>query len=119
MRPRRLGDQRRFYRDARGYGAAVLTGLVAASVLQGALEYYGASHAIVYGIYPPTAQLIVLGTIGAVIAASREDWLGSAPRSRLHSSLRGALSRDRPGCGWPMGWAAAGWSSATAPPGAG
>jgi hypothetical protein len=66
----------RSIRQQRAYGAAVLTALVAVSVLQGALKYYGASHAIVYGIYPPTAQLIVLGAIAAAVAAGREDWVG-------------------------------------------
>jgi hypothetical protein len=45
-------------------------------MLQAVLKDQGASHAIIYGIYPPTAQLIVLGAIGATIAATREDWLG-------------------------------------------
>jgi hypothetical protein len=45
-------------------------------VLQAVLKNDGVSYAIVYGIYPPTAQLIVLGSIGAVVAAGREDWLG-------------------------------------------
>lgn len=70
------GVRGRSIRQQRAYGAAVLTALVAVSVLQGVLKYDGVSNAIVYGIYPPTAQLIVLGTIGAVIAASREDWPG-------------------------------------------
>jgi hypothetical protein len=53
--------------------AAVWVGVfVALGVLAGA----GVSHAIVYGIYPVTVQLIVLGTLGAAIAATREDWPG-------------------------------------------
>ena len=68
------GVSGRSIRQQRAYGAVVATALVAVSVLQGALKYNGAGHAIVYGVYPPTAQLIVLGTIGAAIAASREDW---------------------------------------------
>jgi len=70
------GVSGRSIRQQRAYGAAVLTALVAVSVLQAVLKNDGVSHAIVYGIYPPTAQLIVLGSIGAAIAASREDWLG-------------------------------------------
>jgi hypothetical protein len=69
------GVSGRSIRQQRGYGVAVLTALVAVSVLQGALKYEGVSHAIVYGIYPPTAQLIVLGTVGAAVAVGREDWL--------------------------------------------
>jgi hypothetical protein len=70
------GVSGRSIRQQRANGAVVLTALVAVSVLQAVLKYDGVSHAIVYGIYPQTAQLIVLGSIGAVIAASREDWLG-------------------------------------------
>jgi hypothetical protein len=70
------GVSGRSIRQQRAYGAVVLTALVAVSVLQAVLKYQGVSHAIVYGIYPPTAQLIVLGSIGAAIAASREHWLG-------------------------------------------
>jgi hypothetical protein len=32
----------------------------------------------VYGTYPLTAQLIVLGALGAAIASTREDWPGFA-----------------------------------------
>ena len=66
----------RSIRQQRAYGAAGVTALVAVSVFQGVLKHDGVSHAIVYGIYPPTAQLIVLGTLGAAIAAGREDWPG-------------------------------------------
>jgi hypothetical protein len=64
----------RSVRRQRAYGAAGVTGLVAVSVFQGALRHDGVSHAIVYGIYPMMAQLIVLGTLGAAIGAAREDW---------------------------------------------
>lgn len=70
------GVSGRSVRQQRAYGAAVVTALVAVSVFQGVLKHDGVSHAIVYGIYPPTAQLIVLGTFGAAIAAGREDWPG-------------------------------------------
>ncbi len=70
------GVSGRSIRQQRAYGAVVLTALVAVSVLQGALKHDGVSHAIVFGIYPPTAQLIVLASIGAAIAAGREDWAG-------------------------------------------
>jgi hypothetical protein len=70
------GVSGRSVRQQRAYGAAVVAALVAVSVFQGVLKNDGVSHAIVYGIYPPTAQLIVLGTFGAAIAATREDWPG-------------------------------------------
>jgi hypothetical protein len=70
------GASGRSVRQQRAYGAVAVTALVAVSVFQGVLKHDGVSHAIVYGIYPPTAQLIVLGTFGAAIAAAREDWPG-------------------------------------------
>jgi hypothetical protein len=68
------GVSGRSVRQQRAYGAVGVTAIVAVSVFQGALKHDGVSHAIVYGIYPVTAQLIVLGTFGAAIAAAREDW---------------------------------------------
>jgi hypothetical protein len=64
----------RSVRQQRAYGGVVVTALVAVSVFQGLLKHDGASNAIVYGIYPLTAQLIVLGSIGALDAMWREDW---------------------------------------------
>src|SRR6516162_10105028 len=43
-------------------------------VFMGALDHAGASHAIVYGIYPATAPLIMLGLVGAALAQARADW---------------------------------------------
>ena len=68
----------RSVRQERAYGVVVVAALVAVSVFQGVLKHDGVSHAIVYGIYPPTVQLIVLGTAGAAIQAAREDWAGFA-----------------------------------------
>jgi hypothetical protein len=47
-------------------------------VFQGVLAHDGVSDGIVNGIYPLTAQLIVLGTAGAVMQAGRESWPGFA-----------------------------------------
>lgn len=66
----------RSIRQERAYGAAVATGLVGVSVFQGVLKHDGVSLAVVYGTYPLTAQLIVLGAVGAAIAAAREQWPG-------------------------------------------
>jgi hypothetical protein len=63
-------------RQQRAYGAAVVTALVGVSVFQGVLKHDGVSLAIVYGVYPVTAQLIALGAVGATIAAAREEWPG-------------------------------------------
>lgn len=70
------GVSGRSVRQQRGYGAAVVVGLVAVSVYQGVLHHDGVSNAIVYGTYPLTAQLIVLGAIGAAFQAASEDWPG-------------------------------------------
>lgn len=66
----------RSVRQERAYAAAVVTALVGVSVFQGVLKHDGVSLAIVYGIYPLTAQLIALGAVGAAIAAAREEWPG-------------------------------------------
>ncbi len=55
-------------------GVAFATSWVAVYVFQGALHHAGASHAIVYGIYPAAAPLIVLGSAAATHAAARENW---------------------------------------------
>lgn len=70
------GRSGRSVRQQRGYGAAVVTALVAVSVFQGLLHHDGVSNGIVYGIYPLTAQLIVLGAMAAAFQAAREDWPG-------------------------------------------
>jgi hypothetical protein len=47
---------------------------LAVYVLMGALLHDGASHAIVYGIVPAAAPLIVVGAALAGDAGAREDW---------------------------------------------
>lgn len=69
------GVSGRSVRQQRAQAAVLVTALVAVSVLQGLLKADGVSNAIAYGVFPPTAQLIVLGTVGATIMASREDWI--------------------------------------------
>jgi hypothetical protein len=73
-----VGGQSRRQRGA--YGAAFGTAWIAVSVFQGALYHVGASHAIVYGVFPAAAPLLVLGAAVAGMAAAREDWrtLGGA-----------------------------------------
>jgi hypothetical protein len=70
------GVSGRSIRQQWAYAAVVVVALAGVSVLQAVLKNQGASHAIIYGVYPPTAQLVVLGAIGTTIGASREDWLG-------------------------------------------
>jgi hypothetical protein len=55
-------------------GVAILVSYLGSPVLQGALKYYGASDAIVYGVIPAAAPLIIVGTTVAGIAASKADW---------------------------------------------
>jgi hypothetical protein len=56
-------------------GAAILVSFILGSpVLQGAMKHYGASHAIVYGVIPAAAPLIIVGTTALGIAASKLDW---------------------------------------------
>ena len=62
-------------RQQQAEGFAILASFVLGSpVLQGALKHYGASHAIVYGVIPAAAPLIVVGTTVLAIAASKTDW---------------------------------------------
>jgi hypothetical protein len=61
-------------RQQKADGAAFATVWVAVYVFQGALHHAGASHAIVYGIYPAAAPLVILGSAAAAHAAARENW---------------------------------------------
>ncbi len=70
------GVSGRSIRQQRAYAVVLVAALVAVSVFQGVLKADGVSLAIVYGIYPPTAQLIVMGAIAASVAAGREEWPG-------------------------------------------
>lgn len=56
-------------------GVAILASFVLGSpVLQGAMKHYGASDAIVYGVIPAAAPLIIVGRTVLGIAASKADW---------------------------------------------
>ena len=56
-------------------GVAILVSFVVGSpVLQGAMKHYRASDAIVYGVIPAAAPLIIVGTTVLGIAASKADW---------------------------------------------
>jgi len=55
-------------------GVAILVSFVLGSpVLQGAMKHYHASDAIVYGVIPAAAPLIIVGTTVLGIAASKGD----------------------------------------------
>lgn len=70
------GRTGRSVRQQRAFGAAIVMALVGVSVFQGVLHHDGVSNGIVYGIFPLTAQLIVLGAVAAGFQASQEDWPG-------------------------------------------
>lgn len=55
-------------------GSAILVSFLGSPVIQGALKHYGASDAIVYGVIPAAAPLIIVGTTVLGIAASKADW---------------------------------------------
>jgi hypothetical protein len=56
-------------------GVAIMVSFVLGSpVLQGAAKHYGADDAIVYGVIPAAAPLIIVGTTVLGIAASKADW---------------------------------------------
>jgi cytochrome bd-type quinol oxidase subunit 2 len=68
------GVSGRSRRQQRAAGVAFGTAWIAVSVFQGALYHDGASKAIVYGVYPAAAPLLVIGAALAAYAAAREDW---------------------------------------------
>ena len=55
-------------------GAAIVISFLGSPVIQGAMEHYGASPAIVYGVIPAAAPLIIVGTTVLGIAAGKADW---------------------------------------------
>jgi hypothetical protein len=68
------GVSGRSQRQLRADGAAVVAAYIATALLQGALRYEGASNAIVYGVFPAAAPLIIVGGTVAGAAGAREDW---------------------------------------------
>ena len=77
-------------------GVAILVSFILGSpVIQGATKNYGASHAIVYGVIPAAAPLIIVGTTVLGIAASKADWPRSLPRSQSSSAASSPPSSDR------------------------
>ncbi len=57
-----------------GKGIAIVLAYIATAVIQGALYHAGASHAIVYGIIPAAAPLVIVGCTFAGIKGSRQEW---------------------------------------------
>lgn len=67
-----VGGQSR--RQMRASISVLLVAWIVVYVFQGALYHAGVSHAIVYGLYPATVPLMIVGLVGAGIAAAQEDW---------------------------------------------
>jgi hypothetical protein len=68
------GVSGRSLRLQRAEGVTILVAYVATAVFQGALRYNGASHAIVYGVFPAAGPFLVVGAALAGIGAAREEW---------------------------------------------
>jgi hypothetical protein len=58
----------------RSFRAGYLVIIFGYSAYQGALYHAGASHAIVYGIFPNSIQWLFAGTAFVTIGAIREEW---------------------------------------------
>jgi hypothetical protein len=56
----------------------MLVAWVVVYVFMAALDHAGAGHTIVFGLYPATAPLMILGLVAATDAAARQDWLMTA-----------------------------------------
>jgi len=61
-------------RQLRASITVLLAAWAAVYVFMGALYHAGASKAIVYGLYPATAPLMIVGLVAAAVSAAREDW---------------------------------------------
>ena len=57
----------------RAYRSGWITVVIAYSSFQGALYHAGASHAIVYGVYPASVPWLFAGTVFVTIGAIREE----------------------------------------------
>jgi hypothetical protein len=60
-------------KQRKAYRSGWIVVVVAYSTFQGALYHAGASHAIVYGIYPASVPWLFAGTVFVTIGAIRED----------------------------------------------
>jgi hypothetical protein len=61
-------------RQQRAYGIAYATAYIAEAVFQGALKNDGFDNAIVYGVFPAAAPLLVVGATLGGMAAANENW---------------------------------------------
>lgn len=61
-------------RQQRVEGAALGVSILGSPMIQGAMDHYHASHAIVYGVIPAAGPLIIVGTTLVGIAGVKADW---------------------------------------------
>jgi hypothetical protein len=68
------GISGRSRRQRGALSAAFATAWIGVAAFQGALLHDGASHGIVYGVFPAAGQPLVIGSALAGMAAAQEDW---------------------------------------------
>ena len=61
-------------RQQRVEWAALGVSILGSPMIQGAMDHYHASHAIVYGVIPAAGPLIIVGTTLVGIAGVKADW---------------------------------------------
>lgn len=76
LRRARGGISGRAVREQRIAGVAIATVWIFVYVFGGALQHAGASKAIVSGIWPAVAPLVVVGGAVAAYEAAKENWQG-------------------------------------------
>jgi hypothetical protein len=74
LRRANAGVGRKNPAQSRATVVVIAAAWIAVYLYMGALRFDGASHAIVYGVYPATAPLMIVGLVGAAVTAMREDW---------------------------------------------
>jgi hypothetical protein len=74
LRRATAGVSGRSSRQRRVEGAAFAAVWIAVYVFQGALHHAGAGPAIVYGIYPAAAPIVIVGGAAAAYNAAKENW---------------------------------------------
>ena len=92
---------------SRAYRGSYLVVIAAYSLFQGALYHAGASHAIVYGIFPACAPWLFAGTIFVALGVAREE-----SRSLLLGSSLIAIGIAGAFAGARWGWFVSGVSIA-------
>jgi hypothetical protein len=74
MKKANAGITRKDKKAMRASAVALGAAWIGAYVYMSALKAAGASNAIVYGMYPATGPLMIVGLAGAAWSAAREEW---------------------------------------------